>query len=77
MPKMPQGSLVQNGICAVSIRPRNTGVRASTKIVETKKNTAACRVTSQVSLNLLHNLEGPRLPNDIAPYPTAFHESDD
>ena len=50
-PRTPQGSLAQKSISLVSTRPSNTGVRAITRMVETRKSVAACRVTSQLSLN--------------------------
>jgi hypothetical protein len=57
--------LVQSGMVVMSTRPRNTGIKANTKIVETKKSRAAWGVIIQSSLNLFQSPEGPIFFNVI------------
>ena len=53
-PKMAHGRRGQKDNLFVSTCPRNTGVRANTKIVDNAHNFAACREISQSSLNYVH-----------------------
>ena len=69
-PKTPHGSRAQKDILVVSILPKNTGVRASTSNVDTRKSLAACRVVSQSSMDLSHNMiqcvSAPKLIGSIS-----------